>query len=144
MGTDVRRVPSLRYRAILVWSAVRIWSRVSVKVHVYEYMGDWTRTNFLGAIIFLVRLADLASEASLDLSSYANSIANFDGGDLVTNLDCLANDFVADTDWQRSFTPTAIDRVDVTSTDTACLDLDVDVTILEGLGLELRQVSVGF
>jgi hypothetical protein len=44
---------------------------------------------------------------------------------------------MADTDWQWCFAPSSSDGMDVTSTDTAGIDSNVNVTIFKGFQLEL-------
>lgn len=71
--------------------------------------------------------------------TYAHAIADLDGSDLVADLDGLADDLVADTDGQGSLAPAAVDGVHIAATDTACLDLDVDISVFEFLWLELHN-----
>ena len=60
-----------------------------------------------------------------------------DGLDVLADLDSAANDFVTDTERERSLTPTASDRVNVRTANTACINGNVNVTVLERLELEL-------
>lgn len=89
------------------------------------------------AIVLLIGFADLAFEAGLDLSAYADTIADLDGGHLGADFDGLPNDFMADTEWQRTIAPPSGDGVDVAPTNAAGFDLDVNVTIFEWLWFEL-------
>ena len=96
-------------------------------------------TNHVGAIILIVRLADFTLKAGSDLSTYAHAIADFDSRNLVANTNGLANDLVADAKWQRSISPTSSDGVDIRTANTAGINLDVNVTLFEGLCLVLSQ-----
>ena len=49
----------------------------------------------MGAVVFVVRLAVLALQAGPDLSTNANAVSDLNGGDLVTDLDCLADDLMS-------------------------------------------------
>lgn len=55
-------------------------------------------TNLVRAVVLVVRLANVALEAGLDLSAYTDTITNFASRNLVTNPDCLANDLMSDAD----------------------------------------------
>lgn len=89
------------------------------------------------AVVLIVSLAELALQAGTDLSTNTNTVSNLDGCHLVADLDSLADDFVANADWKRAFTPTSSDCMDIRTTDSAALNLDVDVTVFELLGFEL-------
>ena len=89
-------------------------------------------------IVLIVTLALWALQASPDLSANTNSIADLSCLDFGSDLDSTADNFVADADRERSFTPAAIDGVDVGTTDAAAFDLDVDVVVTEFLCFELR------
>lgn len=53
----------------------------------------------------------------------------------------MTNHLVADTERQWSFAPATSDGMNVRPTDTASNDLDVNVTVLEWFGFELRRVN---
>jgi len=91
----------------------------------------------VGAVVLVVTLALRALQASPDLSSHAHSVALFDGLNLGSDLDGFANDLVSDTDWEWCITPSTVDGVDVTTTDTTAFDLDVNVVVSKTLGFEL-------
>ena len=55
----------------------------------------------------------------------------------------MTDDLVADADGQWYLAPAAIDAVDVGATDTAALDLDVDIMVTELLGFELLFLELG-
>lgn len=65
------------------------------------------------------------------------SVANLDGGDILSDLDCAANNFVTNTQRQRNLSPTTSDGVQIRSANTACVNGDVNVSALERLKLEL-------
>ena len=94
-------------------------------------------TNHVRAVIFVVRLADVALKAGADLSSHAHPIANLHSRNLVADTNGLANDLVAYDQWQGSISPSSGDGVDVRSADTAGIDLDVNIAIFKGLCLIL-------
>jgi len=118
MRADMTRVATLSDRAILIRCAVRV---------------DRVR-----AVVLLVRLAVVAGQVGLDLGAYTDAVADFDGRDIFADLDGLADDLVADAEWQRDiFAPAAGDGVDVGGADSAGVNGDVDVAVFEGLELEL-------
>lgn len=103
--------------------------------HVPEF---WSLlTNFVGTVIFLVGLANLAFQTSLDLGAHAYAVAHFAGGHLGADLDGLANDLVADADGQGRLAPASVDGMHIRATHTTRLDLDVDVMVLERFWFEL-------
>lgn len=67
----------------------------------------------MGAVILLVRLAELTLQACLNLCTHTNAVTNLDGRHLVADLDGLADDFVADADWKGAFSPPASNCVDI-------------------------------
>ena len=89
------------------------------------------------AVVLVVALALFALQARPYLCSNADSVANLDGLHLVTDLDGLADDLVSDTYWQRAVAPSTVNGVDIGAADTAALDTDIDVVVIELLGLEL-------
>lgn len=94
------------------------------------------------AVVLIVRLANIALEAGSDLSTHAHTITHFASRHLITNPNCLTNDLVAYANWQRSLAPASIDSVYVGATDTASINLDVNVTILEWFYIELPEKSL--
>lgn len=94
-------------------------------------------TNHVGAVVLVVALALRALETRPNLSANTDAVALFYILDAFAHLDCLADDLVAYADRSVSLAPTAGDSVNIGAADTAALDLDVDVIITEGLGLEL-------
>ena len=91
------------------------------------------------AIILIVRLADLALQASSNLSTDTNTVPNLNCRHFVAHLDCLANDLVTDTEGKRDISPASGYAVDITAANTTAVDLDIDVTIFEWLGFELER-----
>ena len=91
------------------------------------------------AVILVVRLAELALQACLNLSADTNTVSNLDRRHLGADLDSLANNFVTDADWKRAVSPAASDGMDIRAANPTTFDLDIDVTVLKWLWLELRK-----
>ena len=94
-------------------------------------------TYHMRAVVLIVALALFALQAGPNLCSHTNSIADLDGLHLVSDLDGFADNLVADTDRQRTVTPTTVDGVDIGTAHTAALDADIDIVVVKLLGLEL-------
>lgn len=90
--------------------------------------------NLLGTVVLIVRPAVHTLHARPDLSTDTNSVAFLEPGDLVTNLEDLSNNLVADTERKRSITPSTSDGVNVGTTDTTGVNGNVNIVLLEGLG----------
>ena len=87
-------VATLSNGAIRVWCVVGILERISRQ----RYRRRIHNTHHLvGAIVLVIRLADLAIQACPNLSSHTNAVSNLDRRDFVTNLDDLSDDFVTNT-----------------------------------------------
>ena len=71
------------------------------------------------------------------------SVADLAVGHLVTDLDDLANDLVANTKREGSIAPTSSDGVKIGSANTASLNGNVDIVLFELLELELALLEVG-
>lgn len=95
------------------------------------------------AIVLILRLAQLTLQARPDLGANSDTIALLDVLDGLSDLDSLADHLVADAKRALEFTPATSDGVDVRAANTTALDLDVDVMVLERLGLELVLVVFG-
>ena len=95
------------------------------------------------AVVLVVALALFALQARPDLCSHADSVADFDGLHFVTHFDGLANDLVTDTDWERTVAPSTVNGVYIGAADATALYTDVDVVVVELLGLELWSVVNG-
>ena len=93
------------------------------------------------AIVLVICFAKFTLQTSPDLSADTNTVSNLDGGDLVANFDGLANNLMTNTDWKWTIAPTASDGMDIGTTNTAAFNLDIDITIFELLGFELRTQS---
>lgn len=63
--------------------------------------------------MLLVSLANIASQVGPDLSTDTNTVADLDGGDILADVNGLANNLVTDTDGSRAVTPAASDSVDL-------------------------------
>lgn len=70
------------------------------------------------------------------------SVADLAVGDLVANLNDLANDLVANAKREGSITPTTSDGVEIGSANTASLNGNIDIVLLELLELELALLEV--
>lgn len=93
------------------------------------------------AVILIVRLADPALQASLNLSTDTNAIANLHSRHLVANFDSLSYDLMTNADRDSSWSPATCDGMDVRATDTAALDFDVNIAVFEWLWLPLQTRS---
>jgi len=95
----------------------------------------------VGAVILLVGLAKLTLQTCLDLSTNANAISHLDGCHLVSDLDSLADDLVADANWQWAIAPATVDSMDIGATNTTTLNFDINVAVFELFWFELKQRS---
>lgn len=112
MNTNVRRVASLSNGAVRVLSTVGI--------------------DLVGAVVLLVGLAVVASKIGANLGTRTDAVANLVLGDLVSDLDNAANDLVSYAKGKRDFlAPSTSDGVNIRSADTAGINSDIDVVILE-------------
>ena len=96
------------------------------------------------AVVLVITRALLALQARPDLSPNTDTISDLAAGHLVANLDSMANDLMANADGKRGSSPAAINCVNIRATDTAALDLDVDVVGPELLRFELGETSAMF
>lgn len=64
-------------------------------------VGSAIGVNGVGAVVFLVGLAVAAGQIGTDLSTDTDTVALFDGGDILANLHDLANDLVANAKRKR-------------------------------------------
>jgi len=92
----------------------------------------------VGAIVLLISLAVLACQIGTNLRANTNPVSDLNILDGLSDLDRLANDFVADTDRQWDFTPTSSYGVDIRSAHTTGINGNVDVVVFEGLEFELQ------
>ena len=99
------------------------------------------RTNLLGTVVFVVRLALSALEARADLGTHAHTIPNLHRCDTLSDLDSMTDHLMADAKRQRGFAPAASDGMDVRPTDPTSNDLDVNVTILKRFRFKLGSVN---
>lgn len=88
--------------------------------------------ELVGAVVLLVGLAVVAREVGTDLSTNTNAVSDLDVFNLGANLDGLANDLVSYAKRERDVpAPAAIDLVDIGRADTASVDGNVNVVLLE-------------
>lgn len=99
--------------------------------------------NLVLAVGLVVILALTALEARIHLSTSTDAVANLGQRHLVADTDNLADNLVTDGQRVGAFTPVAADGVTVAGADAAALDLDVDVVVAKGTGLEGVLFKVG-
>jgi hypothetical protein len=96
--------------------------------------------DLVGAVVFLVVLALVASKIGTNLSTDSGAVSDLDSGDLVTNLDDLANNLVSYAERQRKFlSPSSSDGVDIGSANTASIDGNVNIVLLKLLERKLEK-----
>ena len=101
------------------------------------------RVDHVRAVVLVLVLAHVALEARPHLGADADPVAYFDAAlDVLADLHGLADHLVADAERALEVTPAAGACVHVAAADAAALDLDVDVAVLEGLGIELLLVEL--
>ena len=94
VDTNVRRVTSLGDGAVGVLSTVGI--------------------DLVGAVVLLVGLAVVAGKIGANLSTDTSAVSNLDAGDLVTDLDNLADNLVSYAKRKRKLlSPSSSDGVDI-------------------------------
>lgn len=76
------------------------------------------------------------------MGAYSDALALLNALHTVANVDSLANNLVSDTQRPLVISPAAGDGVDIGATDSAHLDLDVDIVGTEWLGLELLLLEL--
>ena len=113
--TNVTRVSSLAHNAVVLW----VWCTVCV--------------DHLRAVVLLVALAVDALSAGTDLSTDTDSLTLLELLDLVTDPDDLADDLVSNTKRKRSAAPSTSDGVNIRAANSASIDSDIDIVLLEGL-----------
>jgi hypothetical protein len=88
--------------------------------------------DLVGAVVFLVVLALVTSKVGADLCTNTSAVSNLDAGDLVADLDDLANDLVSYAERQRELlSPSSSDGVDIGCADTTGVNGNVDIVLLE-------------
>jgi len=119
------------------------------------------RVQLLLAVCFVIVLALTAVEARVALGTDANTLALLDERDFRPDTDSLPNnlfpsvshislarkrdgpDTVSNGEGEMLWAPTTTDGVYVAATNAAALNLDVDIVVPKGLGLEFILVKVG-
>jgi hypothetical protein len=92
------------------------------------------------AVILLVVLALGAGEIGTNLSADTRAVTNLDLCDFGADLDNLTNDLVSDAEGKGNLrSPASTDGVDIRSANTACVDGNVDVVLLELLKGNLEK-----
>ena len=87
-------------------------------------------------------VARVAVETRAALGTNADTLANLDVLDLAANTRGSTHNLVSNADRVLGRAPTAAESVEVRAADTAALDGDLDVGLLELLGLELLPLEV--
>lgn len=112
VDTNVRRVTSLGDGAVGVLGTVGI--------------------DLVGAVVLLVGLAVVAGKIGANLSTRSHTVADLVLGDLTSDLDDAANDLVSYAERKRNvLAPSTSDGVDVRGADTASINSDIDIVVLE-------------
>jgi hypothetical protein len=94
--------------------------------------------DLVGAVVLLVVLALVAGKIGANLSTDTSAVSNLDAGDLVTDLDNLADNLVSYAERKRKLlSPSSGNGVDVRSADTAGVNSNVDIVLLEFLERKL-------
>lgn len=84
----------------------------------------------------------LVRSLSSGLWTVRTSVADLAVSDLVTDLDDLANNLVANAKRERCIAPTSSDGVKIGSANTTSLNGNVDIVLFELLELELALLEV--
>lgn len=92
------------------------------------------------AVILIIRFAVLALQTGPDLCTNTNAVSDFDGCHLVADFDGVSDDLVADAERKACFPPPTGDSMDVATADTTGFNPDVNITLAEWLGFELRRL----
>ena len=122
VNTNVRRVASL------CDSTVRVFSTVGV--------------DLVRAVVFLVVLALVASKICANLGTRTSTVTDLDLGDLGPDLDNTTNNLVPYAERKRDvLSPSTGDSMDIRSADTASINGNIDIVILELLERKLFCLS---
>lgn len=98
----------------------------------------------MGAVILVVALTLRTLQAGPNLSSYAYTVSDLHTSDGGADLYCLTNNFVANTNGGGCISPPSRDSVHIRAADTAALDFDINIMVIELLWLELKKESVSY
>jgi hypothetical protein len=94
----------------------------------------------VGAVVFLVVLALGACKIGTNLSADTRAVTNLDLGDLGADLYDLSDNLVSNAEGKGDLlSPSSADGVDIGSANTASIDGDVDVMLLEFLEGQLDK-----
>jgi hypothetical protein len=91
------------------------------------------------AIILIITLALGALQTRPYLCADTNAVTDLDVSNLGADLDRLAHNFMAYTDGCRRLSPAASNGMNIRPTNTAALNLDINVVFAKLFGLELRN-----
>lgn len=73
------------------------------------------------------------------MSANTDTVSSFDGGNFWATSHNIAYNFVANAYGQLCLAPSTSDGVDITATNTACFDGDINIAITKGLGDKLHD-----
>jgi hypothetical protein len=122
MSTDVTGVTTLSHGAIRMFCAICV--------------------DLVGTVVLLIRFTYVARQIGTNLGTHTGAVANLYVLDLGTDFDDLANDLVTYAKWKRDIlAPAASNCVDVRGTDTAGIDGDINIVLLELLERKLKSLS---
>lgn len=123
MRTNMARIPSLAYDP-----SIRPNSAIGI--------------NLVPAISLIVLLTLLTVKTRVYLRPNSHSFPNFDERYFGTNFESFADDLVAYAKREVLGSPAAGDGVDITTANTAGVDLDVDIVVAKRLWGELSSFRV--
>ena len=96
--------------------------------------------DLVGAVVLLVGLAVVAGQVGANLGTNTSAVANLDLCDLGADLDDLADDLVSYAERKRDvLSPSTGDGVNVRRADTASIDGNIDIVLLELLEGKLKS-----
>lgn len=77
-------------------------------------MAEWDLLDLLGAVIFIVILAPITLQTTVNLCSHSNPLSNFKLGHFISYMGDLSDNFVSWYDpFVLQFSPTSSDGMDV-------------------------------
>jgi hypothetical protein len=97
--------------------------------------------HLMHTVGLIVILALLALQARVQLGAHTYALPGLDQRHLGPDTKSLPNDLVANSQREVLLAPAATDSVHIRTTNTASLDLDLDIKVLEGLGGNLEGSS---
>lgn len=124
VDSGVGRVATLRaVPGVQIWGAVGIDLMLTVRL--------------------IVVLALSAGQARVNLGADADAVADLGEGDLWANLEDLADDLMANSEWVGALAPVSRDGVLVRGANAASLDLNIDIIVAQGPWRPRTLLEVG-